>query len=114
LYEENTWYDSRMPPISLFIGGRDKLVDGKKLVDRLRDRESHVTLLRAQIDEDYEHLDCIWSLDCIDRVGRNIRMDIWTTVGVDDVITPEGCTNDERGSKVGMEMDTTGIFTKKG
>jgi hypothetical protein len=100
------WYDHRMPPVSLYIGGRDKLVDGKKLVDRLRDSESHVVLLRAQVDEDYEHLDCIWSLNCVERVAKNIRVDIWKTVETDNVITPEGCLEQERGSKIGQEKDT--------
>lgn len=89
-----------MPPVSLFIGGRDKLVDGKKLVGRLSEKEEHVMLLRVQVDEDYAHLDCIWSLDCVERVAQNIRVDIWRTVDVEDVVTPEGCVENERGSKI--------------
>jgi len=98
---QTPWYDpARMPPVSLFVGGRDKLVDGKKLIERLEKVEKDVVLLRGQVDEEYEHLDCIWSMDCIERVGEKVREDIWRTVLDDDVIVPEGCKEEERGSKV--------------
>ena len=100
---EETWYDAeKMPPVSLYIGGRDQLVDGQKLVDRLKTVEKNVLLIRSQIDEDYEHLDCIWSMDCIDRVGRNVRDDIWSTISKDeeDIITPEGCHSGDKGKLI--------------
>ena len=100
------WYDARlMPPVALYIGGQDKLVDGKKLIERFERVETRVSLLRGQIDEDFEHLDCIWGFDCIERVAKNVRLDIWDTVPLhEDVVVPEGCLPDDKGSKI--ETDT--------
>jgi hypothetical protein len=103
LFEDTRWYDSRMPPVSLFVGGRDKLVDGRKLIERLREREENVRVLRAQIDDEYEHLDCIWALDSIERVARRIREDIWATCGEGDCVVPEGCEEGERGASIGKD-----------
>ena len=91
-----------MPPVSLYIGGKDELVDGRKLIDRFKDVEKDVILVRAQVDEDYYHLDCLWSMDCIERVGKKVREDIWFTAmaRVDDVITPDGCRDEDKGKLV--------------
>ena len=98
---ETPWYDpGLMPPVSLYVGGRDKLVDGHKLIQRFETVEKDVVLLRGQIDEKYEHLDCLWSMDCIERIGNNVREDIWFTAVADDVCTPEGCQSDEKGKLV--------------
>jgi hypothetical protein len=75
----------------------DKLVDGRKLIERFEKVETDVIVLRAQVDEEYEHLDCIWSFDCIERVGKRVRDDIWSTVTENDVIVPEGCQEEEKG-----------------
>jgi len=96
-----------MPPVSLYVGGRDKLVDGRKLIERFETVESGVVLLRGQIDDEFEHLDCIWGFDCIDRVAKNVRLDIWSTIPVDeDVILPQGCLQDEKGSKTKRDTST--------
>jgi hypothetical protein len=98
-----------MPPVSLFIGGRDKLVDGAKLIERFEKIETEVVVLRGQIDGDYEHLDCLWSFDCIERVGKRIREDIWSTVPVeDDVVVPEGCRKEDKGTNAKRKEDTQG------
>jgi hypothetical protein len=102
LYEDTRWYDSRMPPVSLFVGGRDKLVDGRKLIERLREKEN-IRVMRAQIDDEYEHLDCIWALDSIERIARRIREDIWATCGEADVVVPEGCVEVGRGASIGKD-----------
>jgi hypothetical protein len=98
-----------MPPVSLYVGGRDKLVDGRKLIERFEKVETGVVLVRAQIDDEFEHLDCIWGFDCIDRVAKNVRQDIWTTIPVEeDVVLPEGCIQDDKGSK--RKRDTHSIY----
>jgi hypothetical protein len=94
-----------MPPVSLYIGGKDKLVDGRKLIDRFKDVEREVVLVRAQVDDEYYHLDCLWSMDCIERVGEKVREDIWFTVLAEDVVTPEGCREEDKGKLV-KERDT--------
>ena len=90
-----------MPPVSLYVGGRDKLVDGRKLIERFETVESGVVLVRGQVDDEFEHLDCIWGFDCIDRVAKNVRQDIWSTIPIDEenVTLPQGCLQDEKGSK---------------
>jgi hypothetical protein len=96
-----------MPPVSLYVGGKDKLVDGRKLIERFKTVEKEVMLIRAQVDEDYYHLDCLWSMDCIERVGEKVREDIWFTVMGDGVVTPEGCREEDRGKFV-KDRDTNG------
>jgi hypothetical protein len=94
------WYDpGTMPPISLYVGGRDKLVDGRKLIDRFEKAERDIVVIRAQIDEDYEHLDCLWSMDCIDRIGVRVKEDIWLTTLEEDVVIPEGCRKEDQGTR---------------
>lgn len=94
-----------MPPVSLYVGGRDKLVDGQKLIKRFEEVETGVILLRTQVD-DYEHVDCIWSMDAIERVGKNVRHDIWVSAEADDVIVPEGCNERDKGSMARKKEDT--------
>src|SRR5579859_1904884 len=78
---EEPWFDTNtMPPVSLYVGGEDKLVDGRKLIERMRTVERDVKAVRVQVDEGYEHLDCLWSMDCVERVGRNVRDDIKATI----------------------------------
>lgn len=92
------WYDSEtMPPVSIYVGGRDKLVEGEKLIDRFEQVETDIAVIRTQIDEDYEHLDCLWSMDCIERVGVRVKEDIWSTTWEEDIIVPEGCRKEDQG-----------------
>jgi hypothetical protein len=92
-----------MPPVSLYVGGKDELVDGNKLIERLETVEK-VILIRCQIDEAYEHLDCLWSMDCIELVGVKVREDIWFTVS-DDAVTPEGCQEHDKGKLLKRKVD---------
>jgi hypothetical protein len=78
-----------MPPVSLYVGGRDKLVDGRKLIERFEKVEKDILVIRSQVDEDYEHLDCLWSVDCIERIGEKVREDIWFTVAGREFIVPK-------------------------
>ncbi|KAL9607924.1 MAG: hypothetical protein Q9167_007213 [Letrouitia subvulpina] len=77
----NAWYDEQMPPLALWVGGSDELVDGRRLLRRFeRGREPNVRIVHQKIIEEYEHLDVIWAMDCIDQVGKEIREVIWRTV----------------------------------
>ena len=74
------WYDERAPPFALWITGSDDLVDGRRLLRRFeRGREPHVRLVKAKIIEEYEHLDVIWAIDSIEKVGREVKDVIWET-----------------------------------
>ena len=87
------WYDSHAPPFALWVAGSDDLVDGQRLLRRFeRGREPHVRVVHSRVIEEYEHLDVIWAMDCIDKVGREIKEVLWRTCDVRDrVRVPRGC-----------------------
>ena len=89
------WYDKRAPPFAFWIAGNDDLVDGRRLLRRFeRGREPHVNLVHSKIIEGYEHLDVIWSMDSIDKVGKEVREVIWRTAPTESkhvCRTPTGC-----------------------
>jgi hypothetical protein len=87
------WYDKRSPPMALWVPGSDQLVNGHKLLNRFqRGREPHVRLVYSKIIEEYEHLDVIWAMDNIEKVGSEVKDVIWKTCNVrDQVRIPKGC-----------------------
>ena len=75
------WYDNQVPPFALWIAGSAELVDGRRLLRRFeRKREPHVRVVHSKIIEEYEHLDVIWAIDAIDKIGKEVREVIWKTV----------------------------------
>ena len=89
------WYDEQAPPMALWIAGSDELVDGRRLLRRFeRGREPHVRIVHSKVIEEYEHLDVIWAMDMIEKVGKEVRDVIWKTVSVEARETcriPKGC-----------------------
>jgi pimeloyl-ACP methyl ester carboxylesterase len=87
------WYDSRSPPMALWIPGSDELVDGRKLLARFKSgREPHLRLVHSKVIEEYEHLDVIWAMDNIKKVGSEVKEVLWKTCNVRDVVrVPKGC-----------------------
>ena len=74
------WYDSRAPPFAFWIAGNDELVDGRRLVRRFEHgREPYVQLVHCKFLEEYEHLDVIWAMDSIHKVGEEVKDVIWKT-----------------------------------
>lgn len=74
------WYDEQVPPMALWIAGSDDLVDGRRLLRRFaRAREPHVRVVHQKVIEEYEHLDVIWAMDSIQKVGREVKDVIWKT-----------------------------------
>jgi hypothetical protein len=62
-------------------GERDDIVDGWRLLRRFeRGREPHVRVVHSKIIDDYEHLDVIWAMDSVEKVGREVR-DVYTYCG---------------------------------
>lgn len=122
------WYGPRTPPFAFWICGNDALVDGRRLLRRFeRGREPHVDLVYSKIIEGYEHLDVIWAMDAIEKVGKEVREVIWKTADEDArkvCRTPRGCADISkeeyyrRGQDQEIEarrMDTTaGEWTAKG
>lgn len=91
------WYDKQFPPLALWVCGADDLVDGRRLLRRFdRGREPDVRIVHKKIIEGYEHLDVIWAMDAIEKVGKEVREVIWRTVDPQDqrrCRTPVGCAN---------------------
>lgn len=88
------WFDARVPPLALWIAGRDELVDGKRLLRRFdQGREPHVEVAHLNVLEEYEHLDVLWAMDSIDMVGREVLETIWKTAGDarSHCLVPRGC-----------------------
>jgi hypothetical protein len=73
-------YNDQAPPFALWIAGSDDLVDGRRLLRRFqRGREPHVRLVHAKVIPEYEHLDVIWAMDSIEKVGKEVRQILWKT-----------------------------------
>ncbi|KAK3704316.1 hypothetical protein LTR37_013869 [Vermiconidia calcicola] len=90
------WYNDQFPPLALWIAGADDLVDGRRLLRRFdRGREPHVRVVHSKIIDGYEHLDVIWAMDAIEKVGKEVREVIWRTADPESAAkcrTPVGCS----------------------
>ena len=81
---DSAWFGPQTPPFALWIGGSDALVDGRRLLRRLQDgREPHVRVVHSKIIDEYEHLDVLWAMDAIQKVGQEVRQVLWTTMPED-------------------------------
>ncbi|KAL8900243.1 MAG: hypothetical protein Q9207_005783 [Kuettlingeria erythrocarpa] len=97
----NAWYDEQVPPFALWVAGNDDLVDGRRLLRRFeKGREPHVRVVHQKIIEEYEHLDVIWALDMIEKVGREVKQVLWQTASPE---TREIC-------RVPKDCDGVGIW----
>lgn len=92
---QTAWYNEQVPPFALWVCGSDELVDGRKLLKRFeRGREPHVKVVYASVIEEYEHLDVLWAMDSIEKVGKPVRDVLWKTMPEDAkrvCRTPRGC-----------------------
>jgi len=90
-----SWYPPGTPPFALWVCGNDALVDGRRLLRRFeRGREPHVNVVHTRVIEEYEHLDVIWAMDAVEKVGKEVREVIWKTAGEDErkvCRVPKGC-----------------------
>lgn len=93
----SAWYDDQVPPFALWIAGNDDLVDGGKLLRRLRSgREPNVRIVHHKTINEYEHLDVIWAMDAEEQIFREMRETLWKTCDVRDLCrTPAGCEHVE-------------------
>ncbi|KAL1622615.1 hypothetical protein SLS56_008662 [Neofusicoccum ribis] len=74
------WYDAHAPPMAFWVAGSDDLVDGRRLLRRFeRGREPFVDVVHSKVIDGYEHLDVIWAMDMVDKVGKEVREVIWRT-----------------------------------
>ena len=91
------WYNEQVPPFALWVCGADDLVDGQRLLRRFeRGREPNVRVVHSSVIQEYEHLDVIWAMDCIEKVGSQVKEVLWRTCDVrDQVRVPLGCEDVE-------------------
>lgn len=91
----NAWYDEQVPPFALWVAGNDELVDGRRLLRRFeRGREPCVKVVHQKIIDEYEHLDVIWAMDMIEKVGQEVKEVLWKTApekAREVCRVPEGC-----------------------
>lgn len=89
------WYNAKAPPMALWVAGNDDLVDGRRLLRRFdRGREPHVRVVHKKIIEGYEHLDVIWAMDALEKVGKEVREVVWRTAPAESRAmcrVPKGC-----------------------
>ncbi|KAH6849503.1 Alpha/Beta hydrolase protein [Alternaria alternata] len=89
------WYGPQTPPFALWVCGSDDLVDGRRLLRRFeRGREPYVDVVHSKVIEGYEHLDVIWAMDAVEKVGKEVRETIWKTADQEArkvCRTPKGC-----------------------
>ena len=91
----NAWYDNQAPPFALWVAGSDELVDGRRLLRRFeKGREPDVRIVHQKVIDEYEHLDIIWAMDMIEKVGKEVKEVLWKTVAAEAreiCRTPRGC-----------------------
>ncbi|KAI8939976.1 hypothetical protein NX059_003700 [Plenodomus lindquistii] len=120
------WYGPEAPPMAFWVCGADDLVDGRRLLRRFeRNREPHVDVVHSKIIEGYEHLDVIWAMDAVEKVGKELREVLWKTAPKEArkiCRTPKGCEDmtefykkSEYRESATREVDATaGEWSEKG
>ncbi|GJJ07797.1 hypothetical protein Clacol_002002 [Clathrus columnatus] len=78
---------SSLPPLSLWSGGKDYLVDVKKLIKRLREKENSVTIMRIEEIEHSEHCDFYWAAESVEWcffkiLGKYKTLDFFVAVSL--------------------------------
>jgi len=74
-----SWFDSSFPPLSIYYGGRDLLIATEPLLDRLKNHEAHVRVIRVQHIEESEHCDFYLAAGAVEWCFDYIIEDIETT-----------------------------------
>jgi pimeloyl-ACP methyl ester carboxylesterase len=110
------WYNEQVPPFALWVCGADDLVDGRRLLRRFeRGREPNIRVVHSSVIEGYEHLDVIWAMDSIEKVGSQVKEVLWKTCDVrDQVRVPKGCENIEAWVDPKVSRGFDGVNEKEG
>lgn len=95
----HAWYNEKFPPIALWIAGADQLVDGRRFLRQFeRGREPYVEVVHSKIIDEYKHLDMLWAIDSLEKVGKEVLEVIWKTAPKEAKTVcriPIGCENVE-------------------
>lgn len=67
-----TWFDERFPPLSIYYGGRDYLVLADPLLERLKEKEKAVKVIRTRQIEQSEHCDFYWAADAVEWLFEDL------------------------------------------
>lgn len=90
-----SWFDASCPPIALWVPAEDRLCDGLALMNRFeRGREPDARVVSCAVLEGYGHLDVVWAVDVVKKVGLGVREAVWSTVGEEaraEFRVPVGC-----------------------
>jgi pimeloyl-ACP methyl ester carboxylesterase len=60
------WYDDRFPPLSIYYGGRDYLVLTEPLLERLKEKETDVNVIKVTKIDKSEHCDFYWAAEAVE------------------------------------------------
>lgn len=67
--------------MALWVAGSDELVDGPRLLRRFeRGREPYARIVHSKVIPEYEHLDVLWAMDAIEKVGSEVKKVLWDTM----------------------------------
>jgi len=73
------WFNSSFPPLFVYYGGRDSLVDVDALLRRLQEDEPGVRLMRSERLEQAEHCDFYYAADAVEWCFSSFVDDIERT-----------------------------------
>lgn len=90
---EQVWFTKdHFPPLAFWTCGKDELVDGRKFTERINQMEHEVTVVHQECIPEYAHLDVLWAMDSVQRVGAKIKEILWACASDrDGYIVPLGC-----------------------
>lgn len=71
LRQDEEWFGEEVPPMALWIPKNDGLVDGLAVSRKLAE-ERNVRVLWDKAIDGYEHLDVVWAVDAVEKVGREV------------------------------------------
>ena len=60
------WFDDRFPPLSIYHGGRDYLVLAEPLLERLKEKEKDVKVIKVTKLDHSEHCDFYWAAEAVE------------------------------------------------
>jgi len=73
------WFDSRFPPLAMYYGGRDSLIDTESLLQRLKSNEPEVKVIRSMKVDKAEHCDFYYAAEAVEWCFSSFKDDIEKT-----------------------------------
>jgi len=73
------WWDERFPPLAIYHGGKDYLVLTDPLLERLKEKEKDVKVIRVDRLDSGEHCDFFWHVDAVELCFGKFVEDIEST-----------------------------------